>query len=328
MMISVIIPVYNTGDSLSLCIESILTQCYSDFEVLLVDDGSTDESGRICDEFAEKDSRIIVLHKQNGGVSSARNCGIENARGEYIVFVDSDDFLTNAYLEHLMESDADMVIAGLKMFGVKIDMSMPTERDDFGIEGLAAHWNTPPAMNYLYCYPVAKRFRTSIIQKHGIRFDESLFFSEDLYFNMQYYCYVNTFTELPYADYLYRITNITRDEKFKMGAMDLINHRESLEMCFERLYQRIGAGTLSFVRDNVNLRLMRKLFTFLMQDGISLKVFIQNVKMFRERSWSVYMMGLLKGKREKRVMREAVHSPFLTYWVEYRLRRTIHRFID
>ena len=325
MRLSIIIPIFNTGKYLTSCLESILSQRFSDFELLLIDDGSTDESGRICDEFAEKDPRVVVMHQENGGACSARNRGIDNAQGEFTVFVDADDFVTDVHLEHLMESDADMVVTGLQMFGAKSDVSMPVRRDDFGIEGLSAHWNTPPVMNYLYCYPVAKRFRTKIIQEHDIRFDESLFFSEDLYFNMRYYCFAETFTELPYADYLYRTTRISRDEKYKMGAVALINHHESLEGCFDRLYERIGPGSLSFVRDNVNLRLMRKLYTFLMQEGISQTVFIQNVKMFRRKSWAGYMISLLKGRREKRVMREAVHFPLATYWVEYRFRRAIYK---
>lgn len=184
MRLSIIIPIFNTGKYLTSCLESILSQRFSDFELLLVDDGSTDESGRICDEFAEKDPRVVVMHQENGGACSARNRGIDNAQGEFIVFVDADDLVTNVHFEHLMESDADMVVTGLQMFGAKNDVSMPVRRDDFGIEGLSAHWNTPPVMNYLYCYPVAKRFRTKIIQEHNIRFDESLFFSEDLYFNI------------------------------------------------------------------------------------------------------------------------------------------------
>ncbi len=325
--LSVIVPVYNVALHLQGCVDSLLSQRFVDFEVLLIDDGSTDGSGKICDEFAEKDRRVVALHKKNGGASSARNFGVDKAQGEYIVFVDADDFVTDSYLEHLMESDSDMVVTGVQMFGAKNDLSLPKSRADFGIEGLASHWNTPPVMNYLYCYPVAKRFKLKIIRENVIRFDEALFFSEDLYFNMRYYCYAESFTELPYADYLYRTSDITRDEKFKMGAVDLISHHDCLESCFENLYRRIGPNTLSFVRDNVNLRLIRKLYSFLMQDGIMSRVFVHNIKLFRGREWANYMMGLLKGKRERRVMWEAVRFPLLTYWIEYRLRRTVHRLI-
>lgn len=324
--LSVIIPVYNAAPYLQACIDSLLSQRFTDFEILLVDDGSTDGSGRICDE-AGKDPRVVVLHQENSGASSARNRGIDHARGEYIVFVDADDLVTDVHLEHLMESDADMVVTGLRKFGAKNETSVPGRREDFGIEDLAAHWNAPPEMNYLYCYPVAKRFRTSVIREHGIRFEESLFFSEDMCFNMCYYSYVNTFTELPYADYLYRIEGISRDEKFRMSADQLICHYDHLDACFQQLYDRIGQESLSFVRDNTNLRLFRKFYFFLMQDNISSSVFVQNVKSFREREWAGYLMGLLEGRKEKRVMREAILSPSYAYCLEIRLQRVLGRFI-
>lgn len=92
-MVSIIVPVYNVEEYLSECVDSVLNQTYSDIEVILVDDGSTDQSGNICDEYAEMDSRIKVIHKKNEGVSAARNTGIETASGERIIFVDSDDCL-------------------------------------------------------------------------------------------------------------------------------------------------------------------------------------------------------------------------------------------
>lgn len=113
-MISVIVPVYNTEKYLDRCIQSILAQTYTDFELLLVDDGSTDSSGAICDKYAEQDSRIRVFHKANGGASSARNMGLDNAIGEWVCFVDSDDSLTCDAVEILCancNNGADIVIA-------------------------------------------------------------------------------------------------------------------------------------------------------------------------------------------------------------------------
>ena len=89
-MVSIIVPVYNTEKFLHRCIDSILAQTYTDFELLLIDDGSKDSSGTICDEYAAQDARVRVFHKENGGVSSARNLGLDNARGEWVTFVDSD----------------------------------------------------------------------------------------------------------------------------------------------------------------------------------------------------------------------------------------------
>ena len=92
-MISVIVPIYNVEKYLIKCIESIINQTYKDLEIILVDDGSTDSSGKICDEFATKDNRIKVIHKKNGGLSSARNIGLDICKGNYISFIDSDDYI-------------------------------------------------------------------------------------------------------------------------------------------------------------------------------------------------------------------------------------------
>lgn len=116
--ISVIIPVYNTEKYLHRCIDSVLAQTFIDFELLLIDDGSKDSSGAICDEYAEKDSRVRVFHKENGRVSSARNVGLDNARGEWVTFVDSDDWISKDYLEEMMtHSDSDLVIADFTVEG-------------------------------------------------------------------------------------------------------------------------------------------------------------------------------------------------------------------
>ena len=99
LKISIIVPVYNTGEYLRECFDCIIAQTFKNFEVVVVDDGSTDDSGAICDEYARKDSRFVVIHKENGGVSSARNRGLDEATGDYIGFVDSDDTMLPGMLE-------------------------------------------------------------------------------------------------------------------------------------------------------------------------------------------------------------------------------------
>ena len=115
--VSVIVPIYNVEKYLNRCVDSILAQTWSDFELILIDDGSSDRSGVICDEYAQKDGRVRVIHKENGGVSSARNAGLDAAEGELVAFVDSDDWIHYQYLEILVraihESDADMATLGI-----------------------------------------------------------------------------------------------------------------------------------------------------------------------------------------------------------------------
>ena len=101
-LISVIIPVYNVQDYLARCLDSILAQTYQNLEIILVNDGSKDNSGAICDEYAARDDRVQVIHKENGGLSTARNAGLDLAAGEYLSFIDSDDWIASDAYEHLM----------------------------------------------------------------------------------------------------------------------------------------------------------------------------------------------------------------------------------
>ncbi len=119
-LVSVIIPVYNVAPYLRRCLDSILRQTYTNLEILLIDDGSSDESGAICDEYVRKDARVSVIHKKNGGLSDARNVGIKKAVGEYVSFVDSDDYVADHYLELLLRKlqqyQADLSVCGYLEF--------------------------------------------------------------------------------------------------------------------------------------------------------------------------------------------------------------------
>ena len=119
--LSIIVPVYNSEKYLCRCVDSILAQTFTDFELLLIDDGSEDESGNICDEYVVKDSRVRAFHKNNGGVSSARNLGLNKAKGEWIAFIDSDDYVDVSYCYELLrkaqKNDTDIVTCD--MFIVK-----------------------------------------------------------------------------------------------------------------------------------------------------------------------------------------------------------------
>lgn len=113
-LISVIVPVYNAENTLRQCVDSILGQEYRDFELLLIDDGSKDNSPAICDEYAAKDSRVIVFHKENAGVSAARNKGLEKARGEWITFIDSDDYISEDYFRGVEGCKQQLLITGFR----------------------------------------------------------------------------------------------------------------------------------------------------------------------------------------------------------------------
>lgn len=322
--VSIIVPVHNAESYLFRCIESVLSQSYTDFELLLIDDGSTDNSKTVCDDYAAKDSRIRVYHKVNGGVSSARNKGLGEAKGEYIIFIDADDYVNTAYIENLMSSDSDLVITGAQRFNARDDSIAPLSTSSFSIEEFPSHWNTKTGINIIYCLPFAKRFRSGIIQTNGIRFDESLFYSEDMLFNMRYLIHSNSCFELPSLDYMYRIEDISRNRKFRMSANDLAIHFTHINDGINDLEEITGYNSLSSVRDDVNLRLLRKFYYYLLNCSKAV-VFVENVKSFRNQSWASYMLHLLKGKKEKRIMNGAMLFPYLTYQIEIRLRKLFNR---
>lgn len=137
-MISIIVPVYNVEDYLSCCIDSILNQTYTDFELILVDDGSLDKCPMICDQYQKKDPRIKVIHKKNGGLSSARNAGLDIAKGEYVLFVDSDDFVDKNLCKKLiegMENDVDIVMC--KYLRVRNKDNIDMEKEPVSVADLS-----------------------------------------------------------------------------------------------------------------------------------------------------------------------------------------------
>ena len=183
--ISIIVPVYNVEAYLERCVESILKQTYTNFELLLINDGSTDKSGELCDQLVSKNGNIKVFHLKNAGVSNARNVGIQNSTGEWITFVDSDDFITNDYLETLISAvDGDDSIGFSIARLHHIKNGQITELPVFS--GKEEKWSTEQTMRELLTtsktsfFPVAKLFRREIISDFTFNTDYHL--AEDALF--------------------------------------------------------------------------------------------------------------------------------------------------
>ena len=189
--ISVIVPVYNAEKYLEECVQSILKQTYQNFELILIDDGSPDGCGKICDRFAEIDARIVVCHKKNEGVSIARNTGISLARGEYQSFVDSDDSIDLDFLEAAMTaiqtSGADLYISGLQMETwdhkeiIGVQRYASSETKIYSVKELLEKRDCDYP---LICIsgPCCKLYKKSVIDDHGVRFSEHLSSGEDINF--------------------------------------------------------------------------------------------------------------------------------------------------
>lgn len=193
VLISVIVPVYNAEKHLSRCIDSILNQTFSNFELLLIDDGSKDSSGTICEKYAKQDYRVIVFHQSNAGVSATRNCGLNRAIGDWIIFVDADDYLYSDALDNLFRnSTADLIVAGYTHYGIlsnKNVLHSPAHmRIDIKNNGSILKQTVH---NYLTT-PWCKLFSRKIICKNNLKFDETLFYGEDTDFIFRYLYLVNS----------------------------------------------------------------------------------------------------------------------------------------
>ena len=191
-MVSLIVPVYKAEKYVKHCIESLQSQIFRDIEIILVDDGSPDRSGEICDAYAADDPRIRVIHKENGGVSSARNAGIDAAHGKYIVFADSDDYAEPDYIESLLSARETDREAGhiwccfQTVTDYAYEEAKPTCLSDkpemlfFRAEIMTLH------DMWLDTGPFCKLYRTDVIKKNHIHFDEGLSLGEDWLFNLAY----------------------------------------------------------------------------------------------------------------------------------------------
>lgn len=195
MKISIIIPVYNTEQYLRACLDSVLSQSFADYEVLLIDDGSTDGSGSICDAYAQRDNRIRVFHKENGGVSSARNLGLDNARGEWVYFVDSDDEMLPGGLQTLADGigeDVDLVGGGYEQYWIDGELHEAVKDRSvvtFSQEESLLMLYPGHSLCYSYLgYMCLWLFRRQIIEENRLRFDLTIRIKEDTLFVVQYIC--------------------------------------------------------------------------------------------------------------------------------------------
>lgn len=190
--VSVVIPIYNAEKSIERAIESIIGQSYTDFELILVDDGSKDASGSLCDEAAKKDSRIRVIHKENAGVSEARNDGAKAAVGKYVQFVDSDDYLPQDFLLRMMNAqkeygDNAFVWCGLSIVSetkVKDERVWQYEEANISVTDKAALFRF--SMKHLLNSPVNKLYHRDVIAKGNLKMRKDLQIAEDLLFNIEY----------------------------------------------------------------------------------------------------------------------------------------------
>lgn len=242
-MVSIIVPAYNCIKSLECCVASIRQQTYTSFELILVDDGSADGSGELCDKFAAEDTRIRVIHKPNGGVSSARNAGIDAVTGEYITFCDSDDYLEPDYLETLVQAAEANPDCGhiWCCFQTVTGYQKENAAPNYTYAKSLLRYTLQEYMSlhemWLDAEPWNKLYRTDIVQTAKVRFPEDLSLGEDWLFNLAY-------------------IDASANEKIVVVTKPLYNYMrgndESLDSKYRKdlldIYRRLNDTCLSYLR--------------------------------------------------------------------------------
>ena len=237
-MVSIVVPIYNAENYLRRCVDSILNQEYTDFELLLVNDGSTDASGDIWEEYGDQDPRVIVIQKENTGVSDSRNRALDRARGKYLQFLDSDDWITpdatRLFVRAAEEYGCDMVISDFyRVVGERLSTKGDIEEE--GVltrEEFAAHMMENPA-DFYYGVLWNKLYRRDIVEEHNLRMDTDINWCEDFMFNLEYIRYAKVFYALHAPIYYYvkrkgslasQGINISKTVKMKLNVFEYYNN--------------------------------------------------------------------------------------------------------
>ena len=264
-LISIIVPIYNTEKYLHQCLDSILNQTYTNFEVLLVNDGSTDSSGIICQEYVERDSRFRYFEKDNGGVASARNLGLEHSEGTYITFIDSDDWVEQNYLDvlytALKENDTDVAISTYKRFAqdsVFYLRSYSKENDEFlniGKRNRNSFLEILPKLGELdhSFYSISsKLIKRKIIG--NLLFDEQVSYAEDLNFFFHLYLGVESVVYVRDYTYIYRTHDASTSQN--VNELKALQELEIYKSMFQQI-DRMGLPTFYYFKRMENVVIYR-----------------------------------------------------------------------
>lgn len=268
-LVSIIVPVYNAEQYLDRCINSILHQEYQNYELLLIDDGSTDTSGAMCDTYAKEDSRIRVFHRENAGVSASRNYALDVCQGKYIQFLDSDDWITSdstkLFVRCAEKYNCDLVIADFyRVIGERLSQMGDIEEEALlNREQFASHMMENPA-DFYYGVLWNKFYRRTIIEKVHLRMDPEISWCEDFLFNLEYIRQADTFYALQAPVYYYfkrkgslvsqNGTSINATIKMKLNVFDYYNQFYKdiyKEEDYESIRLQVYRFLLSAAKDNM-----------------------------------------------------------------------------
>lgn len=237
-LISIIIPVYNAEKFLKRCIDSILNQSFKDFELILVNDGSTDSSGEICDFYGDHDERVRVFHLRNGGPSRARNQGMDQARGKYITFIDADDYVNDHFSDTANKvrlEDYDIIVVpfsvvdttekSIQLYQYKETSFSKSEKKDMFLKEI---WLGEPLFGSCW----NKWYKKSIIYKSNLRFNHKFYIAEDYLFNLHFYreCQSAILVSFPYYHYVQHGDSVTSRIYYNRFEIAKTVYEESLKL--------------------------------------------------------------------------------------------------
>ena len=314
--ISIIIPVFNAEKTIGRCIDSILKQDYSSIEIFLINDGSKDNSGKICDEFAQKHDRIQVFHQKNQGVSHARNKGLDMCTGDYILFVDSDDYLEQHCLSQLIAyPTADITYMSSNVHYPTGDITSYHLRPTYlttqtAIEEEILHLKVNPQGYVYFGYTWNKLFKASIIKEHNIRFIEGLNFYEDDAFTLEFFQYAQSLRTIPTCLYNYIINEngltmaSNSCEEFEtfidanIKNMQFIKHKELYNYELHRLFDFLLQATRQAKRQNRKAmynHLIKKAHKFYLDFIRPNNIWIR--KVYRQKYFCLFLINIVLHKR-------------------------------
>ncbi|MBR5192033.1 MAG: glycosyltransferase family 2 protein [Clostridia bacterium] len=286
-LITVVVPVYNMGKLLPKAIDCLLQQTYKNYEILIIDDGSNDGSSAVCDDCALKSSSIRVVHKENGGLSSARNCGIENANGEFIIFPDPDDWVENNYLQQLVELHEEYN-SNLEIGGHYVDYENRSSiHNEKGKKRLLSKNEALKVLMlpFEFCgFAWNKLYHLDIINKHQLRFDTELGMAQDLHFAFRYLslCEKIAYNPSPTYHYFQHIGGVTN------AKSPLTQRKTSGLKTYEKIAELAGEENKE-VKDlalstifNMSMHFVYIYYLTKMQDKELLKKLKNNLKTYKK----------------------------------------------
>lgn len=316
--VSVIVPVYNAERYLARGVDSILAQSFQDFELILVDDGSKDGSGAICDQYAAQDGRVKVIHQENAGVSTARNAGLEAACGEWVTFVDSDDMVLDCFLESLMNAASrderiDLAYCGYAI--VEGSASVKTYKSGTYIGKEQVH-DALSRTNLLYrCSPWAKLYRRSIIADNGLKFDVNLSISEDRLFVYSYLAHVKGIAVTSQVGYLYGSFSPTSLKHKRVPSEMLAYRQRAITAAAHGVINQfsLGNGEAYLISRHLTLIMFELLRCVYQESGTSEKTIKRQRKLYDDLfDYRLYEENL---EKDQRWLRQMNQNRLLSYMV-------------